>query len=472
MRHSSKNKPIIERLCVTDFAAEGKSIGRVDEKVVFIQKTIPGDIVDVQVTKKRKNYFEGYPVKFHQYSDIRIEPFCEHFGICGGCKWQPLPYHKQLFYKQQEVYNNLKRIGKIELPEIMPILPSPREKYYRNKLEFTFSNKRWLTFEEMDNGKENLNKNGLGFHIPEMFDKVADINKCHLQDEPSNAIRLAIKEYALQNSLSFFDLREQKGFLRTLIIRTTSISEVMVIIVFFHEDEKTRNDLFNYMIKVFPQVTSWMYVINGKANDSITDQNAVLFKGRDYIIEEFENLKFNIGAKSFFQTNSLQALNLYRIVREFAGLTGNETVYDLYTGTGTIAIFLASQSKKIVGIEYVAEAIIDAVKNCEINDIHNATFLHGDMKNLLNYELFEKYGYPDVIITDPPRAGMHTDVIEAIINAAPKRIVYVSCNSATQARDLCLLDRLYKVSKIQPVDMFPHTHHVENVALLEMRGEE
>ena len=469
MGRSAKNKPILEKLQITDFAAEGKSIGKLDERVVFVQKTIPGDIVDVQITRKRKNYFEGYPVHFHHYSDIRVEPFCEHFGICGGCKWQPLPYDKQLFYKQREVFNNLKRIGKIELPEIMQILASPQQKFYRNKLEFTFSNKRWLTFEEMDAGKENLNKNGLGFHITDMFDKVVDIKKCHLQDEPSNAIRLAIKEYALKNSLSFFDIREQKGFLRNLIIRTTSIGEVMIIIVFFYEDQSACNKLFNHLINLFPQVTSWMYIINRKPNDSITDQTPILFNGRDYIVEEFENLKFNIGPKSFFQTNSLQALNLYRVIRDFADLTGNETVYDLYTGTGTIANFLASQSKKIVGLEYVPEAVNDAVKNSEINNIHNTVFLHGDIKNILNYDLFEKYDIPDVLITDPPRAGMHSDVVQAIMNIAPKRIIYVSCNSATQARDLNLMDSMYKVTKIQPVDMFPHTHHVENVVLMERR---
>jgi 23S rRNA (uracil1939-C5)-methyltransferase len=422
--------------------------------------------VDVQVTKKRKSYFEGYPIHYHHYSDNRKKPFCEHFGLCGGCKWQPLPYNLQLSYKQREVYNNLLRIGKIELPEIESILASPREQFYRNKLEFTFSNKRWLTTEELEVGKDKLNTNGLGFHIPNMFDKVVDIQKCHLQDDPSNLIRLEIKKFALENSYSFFDLREQQGLLRTLLIRTASTGEVMVIIVFFYEDEKARNNLFNHLIKLFPQVTSWMYIINSKRNDSITDQEAVLFHGCSYIIEEIENLKFKIGPKSFFQTNSFQAVNLYRVIWEFAALTGNETVYDLYTGTGTIAIFLASQSKKVVGIEYVQEAVNDAIENSKLNNINNTFFLHGDMKNLLNLELFEKHGNPDVLITDPPRAGMHADVVQAIMNVSPERIVYVSCNSATQARDLQILDKQYKVVKIQPVDMFPHTHHVENVALL------
>ncbi len=469
MAHSRKNKPLLERLVITDVAAEGKALGKVNDKVVFVHQTIPGDIVDVQVTKKRNNYYEGYPVHFHYYSDLRVEPFCEHFGVCGGCKWQALPYKEQLFYKQREVFNNLLRIGKVELPDISPILGSEHEQFYRNKLEFTFSNKRWLTNQELETDKELINNNGVGFHIPGMFDKVVDLNKCYLQSEPSNAIRLAIKKFAVNNNLLFFDLKKQEGFLRTLIIRTTSIGEVMVVLVLFHDDEHARVALFNQLMMQFPDVTSWVYVINNKANDTITDQTINLFAGRDYIYEEMEGLKFKIGPKSFFQTNSLQALNLYRITREFAGLTGNETVYDLYTGTGTIANFLAPMSKHVVGIEYVPEAINDAIENSAINNITNTTFLAGDMKDLLNADLFANHGHPDVIITDPPRAGMHPDVVQTILNAAPEHIVYVSCNSATQARDLNLLDLRYRVTRIQPVDMFPHTHHVENVVLLERR---
>ena len=469
MAHSRKKKPLLERLVITDVAAEGKSLGKVNDQVVFVHQTIPGDIVDVQVTKKRSNYYEGYPVHFHYYSDMRVEPFCEHFGVCGGCKWQPLPYAEQLFYKQREVYNNLLRIGKVELPEINPILGSQNERFYRNKLEYTFSNKRWLTSQEMEIGKDTLINSGVGFHIPGMFDKVVDINQCHLQPEPSNAIRLAIKEFALKNNLTFFDLKEQKGFLRTLMIRTSTTGEVMVVVVFYYDDASARVALFNYLTTLFPDVTSWLYVINNKANDTITDQKVELFAGRDHIFEEMEGLRFKIGPKSFFQTNSVQALNLYRIAREFAGLTGKETVYDLYTGTGTIANFVAPSAKRVVGIEYVPEAIEDAVENSKINSISNTFFLAGDMKDLLNAELFEKHGHPDVIITDPPRAGMHTDVVQTILNAAAERIVYVSCNSATQARDLNLLDIRYRVKRVQPVDMFPHTHHVENVVLLERR---
>ena len=469
MGRSRKNKPILEKLIITDVAAEGKSLGKINEQVVFVQQTIPGDIVDVQITKKRRNYLEGYPVHFHKYSDIRVEPFCKHFGLCGGCKWQALPYEKQLFYKEREVFNNLKRIGKVELPEIMPILPSPDEKYYRNKLEFSFSNKRWLTASEMNISKEDLNTNGLGFHVPGMFDKVVDIENCYLQAEPSNKIRLAIKKHALDNNLSFFDFREQNGFLRTLIIRTTSVGEVMVIIAFFYDDVQERVLLFDSLIEQFPEVTSWMYVINSKANDTITDQDVLLYKGKNYIVEEMEDLKFSIGAKSFFQTNSKQALNLYRVVRDFARLTGYQIVYDLYTGTGTIANFVAPKSKKVIGIEYVPEAINDAFENSKLNNIHNTFFVAGDMKDILKPDFIEQHGNPDVIITDPPRAGMHDDVVKTIMNAAPERIVYVSCNSATQARDINILDLQYKVTRIQPVDMFPHTHHVENVVLLERK---
>ena len=466
---SRRNKPLLERLVVTDVAAEGKAMGKVDDKVVFVTQAVPGDIVDVQVNKKRRSYYEGFPVKFHHYSDLRVEPFCAHFGVCGGCKWQSLPYAEQLKFKEREVINNLQRIGKVELPEVQSIMGSPAERFYRNKLEFTFSNKRWLSLEEMEREEEVENKNGLGFHIPGMFDKVVDIAQCHLMAEPSNAIRNALREYALANALPFYDLRAKAGFLRTLMIRNTSLGEVMVVLSLFQEDESARKALFDHLIGLFPDVTSWMYVINPKANDTIGDLDIQLYAGRDHIFEEMEGLKFKIGPKSFFQTNSEQALHLYQVAREFAGLSGKEVVYDLYTGTGTIANFVARQAAKVVGIEYVPEAIEDAVVNAEINQIDNTVFMAGDMKDLLTAELFEEHGRPDVIITDPPRAGMHADVVQTILNAAPDKIVYVSCNSATQARDLQLLDVRYRVTRVQPVDMFPHTHHVENVVLLERR---
>ncbi|MBZ4676121.1 MAG: rRNA ((1939)-C(5))-methyltransferase RlmD [Anaerophaga sp.] len=469
MGRSRRNKPLLERVVISDIAAEGKALGKVNDTVVFVPLAAPGDVVDVQVTKKRKRYYEGRPVRFHHLSDIRTEPFCRHFGICGGCKWQHIPYNEQLKFKQREVWNNLKRIGKVELPEISPILPSPEERFYRNKLEFTFSNRRWLSPEEMESDEIISNKNGLGFHIPGMFDKVIDIEECHLQRTPSNEVRLAVRNFALENNWPFFDLKTQEGFLRTLIIRTSSTGEAMVIIVFYHDDKKKREQLFEHLIKKFPDVTSWMYVINEKANDTITDLKVHLFSGRDHIFEEMEGLKFKIGPKSFYQTNSLQAYNLYKVARSFAGLTGNETVYDLYTGTGTIANFIAHNARKVIGIEYVPEAIENAEENSELNGISNTRFLAGDMKDILTYDLFEKEGFPDVLITDPPRAGMHEDVVRTILNAAPEKVVYVSCNSATQARDINLLDARYKVSALQPVDMFPHTHHVENIALLERK---
>ncbi len=469
MGRSRKNKPLLEQLFISDVAAEGKAIGRINDTVVFVPMAAPGDILDVQVTKKRKKYFEGRPVRFHHLSEMRTTPFCEHFGTCGGCKWQHLPYIEQLKFKQREVLSNLQRIGKVELPGISPILPSPEERFYRNKLEFTFSNKRWLSTEEMESEEVIYDKNGLGFHIPGMFDKVIDVKECHLQRQPSNNIRLAIRNFALKNEWPFFDLRAQEGFLRTLIIRTSSTGETMVIVVFYHEDAEKREQLFDHLSQKFSDITSWMYVINGKANDTITDQEVRLQKGRDHIYEEMEGLKFKIGPKSFYQTNSQQAYNLYKAARNFASLTGNETVYDLYSGTGTIANFVARNAKKVVGIEYVPEAIENAHENSELNGIHNTSFFAGDMKDLLNHDLFEKEGAPDVIITDPPRAGMHDDVIRTILNAAPEKIVYVSCNSATQARDINLLDERYRVTAIQPVDMFPHTHHVENVVLLERK---
>ena len=469
MAKTKKPLPLLEKIYITDIAAEGKAIAKVNDVVVFVPFVVPGDLVDLQVTRKKNHYMEARPVHFHAFSNQRQEAVCEHFGICGGCKWQILPYTEQIRYKQKQVVDNLTRIGKIELPEVMPILGSAKTEFYRNKLEFTFSNKRWRTFEEISEEKVFDTMNALGFHIPGQFDKVLDINKCWLQTDDSNEIRNEIRRYALANNLTFFDLRNQEGFLRTLMIRTTSTGELMVVVVFFYHDSDAQNKLLQHISEKFPQITSLLYIINSKANDTITDQEVMLYSGKEFIYEQMEELRFKIGPKSFYQTNSDQAFELYKIVRNFAGLTGNELVYDLYTGTGTIANFVAYQACNVIGIEYVPEAIEDAKENSQINKIENTLFYAGDMKDILNAAFIEKHGKPDVIITDPPRAGMHNDVIDAIIYAAPAKIVYVSCNPATQARDLSLLDRHYKVTAVQPVDMFPHTHHVENVVLLEKK---
>lgn len=469
-RKKNKTLPLLERITIQGIAAEGKAIAKVDDLVVFIPYVVPGDVVDIQLFRKKHSFAEGKAVFFHEYSKLRTEAFCEHYGICGGCKWQILPYEEQIRYKQQQVFDNLTRIGKIALPEISPILGSDKTQFYRNKLEFTFSNKRWRTWEEIRSGEEFDNMNALGFHIPGMFDKVLDIQKCWLQSELSNEIRNEIRSFALKNNYTFFDLRNQNGLLRNIIIRTSSTGELMLIVVFYENEPEKIEKLLNHLSEVFPQITSLLYIINQKANDTITDQETILFKGRDHIFEEMEGLKFKIGPKSFYQTNSEQAYELYKIARDFAGLSGNEVVYDLYTGTGTIANFVSGKAKQVIGIEYVPEAIEDAKINSKINGIKNTLFFAGDMKDLLTTDFINEYGKPDVIITDPPRAGMHDNVIEIILFAEPKKIVYVSCNPATQARDLNLLDKKYQVAKIQPVDMFPHTHHVENVVLLELRS--
>jgi len=469
MARNKKPLPTFENILVTDIAAEGKAIAKVNDVVAFIPFAVPGDVVDLQVTKKKSSFMEARVINFRKYSENRQEAFCQHFGICGGCKWQMLPYSEQLRYKQKEVENNLRRIGKVELPEIMPILGSKRTEFYRNKLEFTFSNRRWRTTEEINSNKEFDTMNAVGFHIPGMFDKVLDIEKCWLQDDISNQIRNKIRSYALEHKLEFFDLREQFGFLRTMLVRTSSTGELMIIVVFYKEDKTEREALLQHIADKFPQITSLLYIINSKANDTITDQQVHTFKGSDCIYEEMEGLRFKIGPKSFYQTNSEQAYELYKIARDFAQLTGKELVYDLYTGTGTIANFVAKHARKVIGIEYVPEAIEDAKENSAINGIDNTLFYAGDMKDVLNANFINEHGKPDVIITDPPRAGMHDDVVKAILFAEPERIVYVSCNSATQARDLNLLDERYKVMKVQPVDMFPHTHHVENVVLLTKR---
>jgi len=421
-------------------------------------------------TKKRKAFFEGVATHFHTLSDKRTEPVCEHFGVCGGCKWQHMGYEHQLHFKQKEVENNLKRIGNIELPDITPILGSKEQYFYRNKMEFSFSDSRWLTPEEINSDIEIEDRNALGFHIPGMWDKILDIKKCHLQQDPSNAIRLEVKNFANENEMTFFNPRKQEGLLRTLMIRTSSTGEIMVLIQFFEDDEENRTLLLNHLKEKFPEITSLLYVINSKGNDTIYDQEVICFAGRDHIFEEMEGLQFKINAKSFYQTNSEQAYELYKITRDFAGLTGDELVYDLYTGTGTIAQFVSKNAKKVVGVESVPEAIEDAQANALHNSISNAEFFVGDMKNVFNNEFIEAHGQPDVIITDPPRDGMHKQVVEQLLQVAPPKIVYVSCNSATQARDLALMKEKYEVTKVQPVDMFPQTHHVENVVLLEKRA--
>ena len=466
MARKKKELPLIENVEIVDVAAEGKAIAKVDDLVVFIPYVVPGDVIDLQITRKKNKYAEGKPVRFISYSPNRTEAFCEHFGICGGCKWQVLPYAEQLKYKQKQVEDNLTRIGKIELPDIHHILGSEKTQFYRNKLEFTFSNKKWLTLEQINSGESFDNMNALGFHIPGMFDKVLDIDKCWLQEDISNQIRNFIRQYCYDKNYTFFDLRNRGGLMRNLIVRTSITGELMVIVVFYDDEKDQQQDLLTAVATEFPQITSLLYIVNQKANDTITDQEVLVWKGNDCIYEEMEGLKFKIGPKSFYQTNSEQAYNLYKIARDFAKLSGDELVYDLYTGTGTIANFVASKAKKVVGIEYVEDAILDARVNSQINKIDNTLFYAGDMKDILTQDFINEHGRPDVIITDPPRAGMHDDVIKTILFAEPDRIVYVSCNPATQARDLSLLDEKYKVERVQPVDMFPHTHHVENVVLL------
>jgi len=464
------SKQIFKNIEVIDTAAKGKSVGKApDGRVIFLSNTVPGDVVDVQTLKKRKAYYEGKAIAFHSYSEKRTQPKCEHFGTCGGCKWQDMDYKHQLAYKQNEVINNLKRIGHLSLPDVTPILGSEKQYFYRNKMEFSFSDSRWLTFDEINSEKDLGDKNALGFHIPGMWDKILDINTCWLQEDPSNAIRNAFKAFAVEHHLEFFNTRNQSGFLRTLMIRTTSIGDIMVVVQFYKEDQKKRELLLDYISETFPQITSLQYIINEKANDTIYDQDVICYKGEDHIFEEMEGLKFKINAKSFYQTNSDQAYELYKITRDFAGLTGNELVYDLYTGTGTIAQFVASKAKKVVGIESVPDAIEAAKENAQLNTLTNVEFYVGDMKQVFNDAFIKQNGHPDVIITDPPRDGMHKDVVQQILNIAPKKVVYVSCNSATQARDLALMKEEYKITKVQPVDMFPQTFHVENVVLLERR---
>ncbi|MBD3863904.1 23S rRNA (uracil(1939)-C(5))-methyltransferase RlmD [Olleya marilimosa] len=470
MARKNTRKQIFTNVEVIDAAAKGKTVAKApDGRVIFLPNAVPGDIVDVQTFKKRKAYFEGKATVFHKLSDKRTTPECQHFGVCGGCKWQDMGYEHQLFYKQKEVTNNLTRIGHLDLPEVTPILGSAEQYFYRNKMEFSFSDSRWLTLEEVQSDQDLGDRNALGFHIPGMWDKILDIKKCHLQADPSNAIRNAVKDFAIKNNLEFFNTRNQTGLLRTMMIRTSSTSDIMVVIQFFKEDKAKRELLLDYVAETFPEITSLQYIINEKANDTIYDQDVICYKGEDHIFEEMEGLTFKINAKSFYQTNSNQAFELYKLTRDFADLKGDELVYDLYTGTGTIAQFVSKKAKKVVGVEAVPDAISAAKENAERNNITNCEFFVGDMKNVFNQEFINTHGQPDVIITDPPRDGMHKDVVQQILNIAPKKVVYVSCNSATQARDLALMKAQYVITKVQAVDMFPQTHHVENIVLLEKK---
>ena len=479
MTRKHKPLPLLEHITIESVAAEGKCIFHYDDKVVFVPFCVPGDVVDVQITKKKRSFMEGRVERIISYSKVRETPMCEHFGICGGCKWQNLPYEEQLKAKQQQVFDQLTRIGKVELPPFQPILGSVKTKEYRNKLEFGCANKRWYTKEEIaalppkEEGQEgNLSESAIGFHITGAFDKIYPIKKCWLMDDLHNEIRNEISRYAKENSMSFYDIRAQHGLLRDLMMRNSNTGEFMLLVQFHYDeegDEQKAMQLLQHIADTFPQITSLIYVDNQKGNDTFGDLELTTFKGTDFIYETMEDLKFKVGPKSFYQTNTDQAYHLYCVARSFAHLTGGELVYDLYTGTGTIANFVAHQAKQVIGIEYVPEAIEDAKENSHVNGINNTLFYAGDMKDILTDDFIQEHGQPDVIITDPPRAGMHADVVKVILNASPKRIVYVSCNPATQARDLQLMDADYKVAAVQPVDMFPHTPHVENVVLLERR---
>jgi 23S rRNA (uracil1939-C5)-methyltransferase len=470
MSRRKQQYPLIEGLEITTLAAEGKAIGHWQNQVVFVPLTVPGDVVDVQVRSKHRRFMEASVVRFIHRSERRAEPFCAHFGVCGGCKWQNLPYTDQLQFKTAQVRDQLTRIGKVELPEVRPCLPSAHTQFYRNKLEFTFAPRRWMTYDEIATNNTIDATPALGFHIPNLFDKVLDIEKCWLQAEPSNALRNELKRFALEKGYSFYNIREHTGFLRNLIIRTASTQEVMVIVVFAEDSPRKIEEVMSHLAQRFAQITSLNYVINTKWNDSIGDLTPICYRGKGHIIEQMEGLRFKVGPKSFYQTNSEQAYVLYQVARDFADLHGSETLYDLYTGTGTIANFCATQCKQVVGIEYVPEAIADAHINSQLNGITNTTFFAGDMKVVLNDHFVATHGRPDVIILDPPRAGVDQPVLEVILRAAPQRIVYVSCNPATQARDLAILNEAYRIDAVQPVDMFPHTHHVENVVKLTRRA--
>ncbi|MEJ8755993.1 23S rRNA (uracil(1939)-C(5))-methyltransferase RlmD [Pontibacter sp. H259] len=460
-----KHFEILENIKIEEMVAEGKCLARHNNMVVFVGGVAPGDVVDLRVTKKKKSFMEAVPVKFREYSELRVQPFCEHFGICGGCKWQHISYDTQLYYKEKQVRDNLERIGKVALPEFDPILGSKQDKFYRNKLEFTFSSFGWLTNEQIQSGLD-YDRNALGFHMPGRFDKILDIQHCYLQPDPSNAIRLAVRDYTRAKGLVYYDAVKQTGFLRNLIIRTANTGDLMVILLVKYDDQEAILGILDDLYAKFPEITSLQYVVNPKMNDTFHDQEVICYKGQPYIYEQMEDIRFQVGPKSFYQTNADQAYELYRLTREFAGLTGNELVYDLYTGAGTIANFVARQAREVIGIEYVPSAIEDAKINSELNSITNTTFYAGDMKDILSDELIAQHGRPEVVITDPPRAGMHPEVIEKLLQVHADRIVYVSCNPATQARDLELLSEKYDVTRVQPVDMFPQTHHVENIVLL------
>ncbi|WP_347160175.1 23S rRNA (uracil(1939)-C(5))-methyltransferase RlmD [Pontibacter chitinilyticus] len=470
VKKKKKNKfEILENVRIDEMVAEGKCLARHNNMVIFVGGVAPGDVVDLRVTRKKKSFLEAEPVAFHQFSELRVEPFCEHFGVCGGCKWQHIGYSTQLYYKQKQVKDNLERIGKVPLPEFDPILGSAKTRYYRNKLEFTFSGNGWLTNEQIKSGEE-FDRNALGFHIPGRFDKILDIQHCYLQPDPSNAIRLEVRQYARAHGLNFYDAVKQEGFLRNLIIRTANTGELMVLLQVKRDDQEAILGVLEHLKITFPEITSLQYVVNPKGNETYHDLEVVCYHGLPYIHEEMEGIRFRVGPKSFYQTNADQAYELYKKTREFAGLTGKELVYDLYTGAGTIANFVAAQSREVIGIEYVPSAIEDAKINSQINNITNTTFYAGDMKDILSDELVARHGQPDVVITDPPRAGMHEDVVEKLLQMHPERLVYVSCNPATQARDLELLSAKYDVARVQPVDMFPQTHHVENIVLLTKRS--
>jgi len=460
--------PVLEKLKVVNIGAEGKAIAKSDGLVVFVTNLVPGDVADIKIKSKHKNYLEGYPVKIHKFSPKRINPFCEYFGVCGGCKWQQLSYGEQLKYKQKQVAESLKRIGKIDLPKINTIIPSEKLINYRNKLEYAFSDHRWFTDNDACGTGENLTRKALGFHIPEMFNRVLDIKKCYLQEEPSNKIRNTIRDYALKNNLDFFNHKKKQGFLRNLIIRNTTTGEWMIILSFYKEEKKVIERLLRYISHQFPDITSIMYVINPKGNDIINDLSVRLYKGRNYITEEVGNLKFKIGPKSFFQPNAELTYTLYKIILSFSGLRGKEIVYDLYSGIGPIANFISNHCQKVIGIESIPEAVEDAKENSKINNIKNTEFIAGDVIDILTNQFVMNKGNPDVVIADPPRSGMHGKVIDILLSLKPEKIVYVSCNTATQARDINLLAHKYQIRKIQPVDMFPHTHHIENIILLEI----
>jgi len=464
-----KKQIILEKLKIESVAAEGKSIAHHEEKVIFVKEAVPGDVVDVQIRRNKKSFAEGVPVKYHTYSALRVQPFCDHFGTCGGCKWQHLDYDAQLKYKQQQIQDNFERIAKVPIPKIAPIIPSEKRKHYRNKLEFTFSNKKWLTKEQIDS-HDPINRNGLGFHVPGLFDKIVDVDTCHLMADPCNQIKNEIRAFALNNDYTFFDIRVQTGLLRNLIIRLTDYGELMVIVQCYENDQEKIKRLLEHIKRTFPQITSLQYVVNAKGNDTFHDLDVILFSGKDHIVETMGDLKFKIGPKSFYQTNSAQAKILYDKTLEFADLRGDELVYDLYTGTGTIANYCAHKAKKVIGLEYVEDAIRDAFVNSKTNGISNTDFYAGDIKDLLDDAFVSEHGKPEVIITDPPRAGMHENVINMIMKLTPEKVVYVSCNPATQARDVALMASKYQVAAIQPVDMFPHTHHVECICLLELKN--